>query len=234
MAVLLYSEIQDLALDRIQANTATDPPFTAAQIARHINDAYADVYEISGGGLVSATHNGIWEVLETNAYSTIVSISKRIAEVVRVYASDGLAATVGTEDASFTVLERVEQERIFYLNHNVSLAYSTPKLYSITRIDEVAETRIPRLRLDVWPINLNYKHPVDYIPQFSPIDSVTDTQPSCSDIESRDIALLAAARMAPLIGRAEFVPGIMLDVSERTRAALERKASALLDARQNR
>jgi hypothetical protein len=234
MAVLLYSEIRDRALDRIQANVATDPAFTSAEEARHINEAYADIYEISGGGIVSASHTTIWEVyVNLVTFSTKASISSRIGTVVHLYAAT--AAVDTAETALYPMLERVEQSRIKYLNRNSDLIYSTPQCYSITRIDETDETRIPRLRLDIFPNYVaGFFYPIDYIPQFTEIDSATNTQPSVSDIESRDIALLAAARMAPLIGASELVPSIVMDLSERTRAALDRKLKALMDASQDR
>lgn len=233
MAVLLFSEISDLALDRAQVNVSTDPAFTAAVIARHINDAYADIWEISGGGIISAGHSTIWETYDTSAYSTKASITARIGEIVRVYETTSSTAT-GSADVAVPLLQRVEQERILYLHHGPAPAYTSGKLYSITRIDEVDETRIPRFRLDVYPIIAGSFYPIDYIPQRTDIDAATNTQPSCNDIESRDIALLTAARLAPLAGRHDLVPSILMDVSERTRAALDRKVRSLMDAGANR
>ena len=233
MPVLLYTEISDLALDRAQVNVSTDPAFSAAVIARHINDAYADVWEISGGGILSATHTTIWEAYDTNAFSTKASITNRIGEIVRVYEATSNSVT-GHSDTTLPLLQRVEQERILYLHHGAAPSYSETKLYSVTRIDEVDETRIPRLRLDVYPIIASRFFPIDYIPQRTDIDSATNTQPSCTDLESRDIALLTAARLAPLAGRHDLVPSILMDVSERTRAALDRKIRSLMDASQDR
>jgi len=233
MAVLLYSEILDRWLDRIGANVATDAPFTAAEQARFINEAYADIYEISGGGILSATHTTIWEAYDTNAFSTKASLSPRIAKIVRVYEANASGVTGGS-DTAFRILEKVEQERVIYLQRMQNVSYTNTKCYSITRIDETDETRLPRLRLDVFPIIPSTFFPIDYVPQFTEIDASTNTQPSVSDIESRDIALLVAARTAPLIGNHHLVPGIVLDLSERTRAALDRKLSALLDASQDR
>ena len=234
MAVLLFTEISDLALDRVQVNVATDPAFTAAVIARAINDAYADVFEISGGGIISATHTTIWEVYDTTAYSTKASITNRIREVVRAYETEVNTVTGGAS-AAYRILERVEQERVLYLQRmGRVLNYATTKCYSITRINETDETRIPRLRLDVYPAGLTAFYPIDYIPQFTEIDAATNTQPSCTDLESRDIALLTAARLAPLAGRHDLVPSIMADVSERTARALEARFASLADARQDR
>lgn len=235
MAVLLYSEIQDIALDRAQANVTVDGPFAAAEIARHINEAWADIYEISGGGVISADHTTIWEAFDTLAFSTKASISSRIREVVRLYPTANAAHTGGAS-ANYKPIEKLTQERVLYLQRRGSLAAlygSAAKCFSITRIDETDETRIPRLRLDVFPLG-STSFATDYIPQFFAIDAVTNTQPSCTDLESRDIPLLAAMRMAPLNGRAELVPSIASDVSDRTKAALEAKFRALLDARQGK
>lgn len=73
--------------------------------------------------------------------------------------------------------------------------------------------------------------PTQYAAQFAPIDSATVTTPDVNDLESRDIALLAAARIAPLAGRAELVPSILADLSANTQAALARMIRAMLDAK---
>jgi hypothetical protein len=75
--------------------------------------------------------------------------------------------------------------------------------------------------------------PIEYVPQFTEIDSATVTTPDVNDLESRDIGLICAARIAPLVGRASLVPSILADVSSRTAAALDRKFRAMLDGKQD-
>jgi len=233
VAVLLYSEISDRALDRIQANVATDPPFTAAEIGRHINEAYADVFEISGGGVLQASHAAVWTVNVSGIGSFVNSVLHTISEIVTCCAAVAGSTTCGK--STDVPLDRVEFSKISALRAAAGLgSYLRTKVYSIRRLDSATPGDIPSIGLDVWPYVAADFFPVDYIPLFQTISAAGVTTPSVSDIESRDISLLAAARMAPLIGRAELVPSIIMDVSERTKKALDRKLSALLDARQDR
>ena len=49
MAVLTFANLQNLAFDRAQVNVTTDAPVSATEFARFVNEAYADVWAISGG-----------------------------------------------------------------------------------------------------------------------------------------------------------------------------------------
>lgn len=237
MAVLTYSQISDLALDRIQANVTTDAPFTSAQIARHINDAYADVFEIAGGQLTRAAHATVWVTDATlPASGFMTSTLTSIGEVIEVFASTTSGSTGDIMTNSDVTLDPVELEEILFMRQNQTAfgLYARPKIYSVTRNFTTTVADVNKIRIDVWPATTS---PVQYIPahykpQFTDIDSATVTTPSVNDLESRDIALLTAARLAPLAGRAEFVPGILADVSQRTQAALARKLEAMLHPRQ--
>jgi hypothetical protein len=88
-----------------------------------------------------------------------------------------------------------------------------------------------RLKMALWPPVASRFVPIMYLSQFVPL--VAAGTPDVNDLESRDIALLAAVRIAPLVGKAHLVPSIMADISDRTAKALERKLSALLEAKQN-
>jgi hypothetical protein len=235
MAVLLYSEISDLVLDRIQANVATDAPFTAAEILRHINEAYADVYQISGGGFKLVAASNIWSgggTASLAAQRALLPSIQTIDQIIQVWAS-----TVVTSDGAESgdvPLDRVDYATINRLHASSGLGtYATPKVYAIIRgVATDTTTNLPTLYW--WPSKAGFYFPASYVELFDPFDGGASDYPNVNDIESRDIALLAAARMAPLVGASEFVPAIMMDVSERTRAALDRKLQALMDARQDK
>jgi hypothetical protein len=112
-------------------------------------------------------------------------------------------------------------------------SYTKPKLYAVTRNYTTTVADVNKIRLDVWPGVTGIYLPIHYIPQFTAIDSATVTTPAVNDIESRDIGLLAASRMAQLMGRHELVPGILADISQRTAEGLERKMASLMHGRQD-
>ncbi len=236
MAVLTYSEIVDLALDRIQANVSTDAAFTATELVRHVNDAYADVWEMSGGSLKRVNSATAWATSPTSGTTGVsTSLLTDIGEIRDVFHSVTVGST-GDVTAGDDPLEPVDLSEIQFMRANQTLfgSYLVPKLYAVTRNFTVTVADVNKVQLDVWPAVTGIYLPVHYIPQFTALDAATVTTPSVNDIESRDIALLAASRMAPLTGRAELVPGILADISQRTAAALERKLSSLMNARQDK
>lgn len=238
MATLTLSALQTLALDRIQANVSTDLPFTTAEQIRFINDAYADVWEISGGALARATGSTVWATQPTSASTNGIFTSSltTIAEIREVFASTSSSST-GDVDAGDTLLNPVDLSEVLFMRANATHfgGYAKPKIYAVTRNHTTTPGDVNKLRLDIWPdIVADIYLPVHYVPQFTDLDASTVTTPAVNDIESRDIGLLAASRMAPLIGRAELVPSILADISERTRLGLARKLTAMLDAKADR
>lgn len=231
MAVLAYSALQNLFLDRAGANVTTDAPVSAAEIARFLNEAYADVWEISGGSIKSVASATAWTSAQT-ATGVVVGILTDINEVIRMWASTTSGSVgVSTDDNE---LDRVELSHVQWLRKSsLTGTYARPKVYALTRLATTTPASVGLLRLDYWPSVTGFYFPMEYQPQFTEIDSSTVTTPDVNDLESRDIGLLAAARLAPLIGRAELVPSILADVSERTAKALERKMAALLSADQD-
>jgi len=295
VAVLTYSEIQNLALDRAQANVTTDAPFSSAEIARFINDAYADVWEIAGGSVKLADSATAWASTAT-AVGTIQGALSDINEVLHIYAVSsaalqsiacttnstttvtssalfgsvtigmlvsgsgipaGAVVTAVASTSSLTIskaatsgttptlvftkivdaaeLDRVEYAQLLHYRGVQGYGtYANPKICSVERASTETATGVNLFRLDYWPGVTGFYFPISYIPQFTPIDSATITTPDVNDLESRDISLLTAARMCPLIGRAEFVPSILADVSSRTAATLERKMQALMSGDQDK
>jgi len=87
MAVLSQAQISDLALDRIQANVTTDPPFSATEIQRRTNEAYKLVWEISGGRIKYALHGSAWNTSGTVSTGAIYGLLTDVGEVLRVFAT---------------------------------------------------------------------------------------------------------------------------------------------------
>lgn len=235
MSVLTYSQIVALIFDRIQGGdpAGTDPPFTTTETARHVNDAYADIWEISGGAIKRVASATAWATSPTSGTSGInTSLLTDIGEIKEVFSSTTLAST-GDVAAGDKRLDPVDASEILWYRENQTHigSYNHPVMYSVTRNYTTTVADVNKLQLDVWPGVSGIYLPVHYVPQFAEIDSATVTTPAVNDIESRDIALLAASRMAPLIGRNELVPGILADLSQRTAEALERKISALMYGR---
>jgi hypothetical protein len=237
MATLTYTESNDLILDRLQANVATDPPFSPAEILRHYNEAYGDVWELSGGALTAVTGAATtWTPSPTTGTDgRLVGVLRDIKEVLHVGATLTAAGLVG--DPATIDLRPVDRSYIQWLRDNTTVGtYATPKMYAVTRIRASSDVaaNVGRYDLDVWPGIASYFFPMEYVRQFSPLAGVGTDVPDVNDLESRDIPLLAAMRMAPLSGRAELVTSIAADISERTQKALERKFSALISAGQDR
>lgn len=238
MAVLVFSEISQLVKDDLQIDVTTDPPFATAELARGINDAWAQVFELSGGRTKTANHAALWTTSPAVAGTqTMAGAITTIGEVLHVW----VGTTVGStgESSGDTELTKVDLSEIRWHRSNASSTvlgvYAESKLYAVSRLDTTTVADVNKVQLDVWPASAGTRYyPAHYIPQFSEIDSVTVTTPSCNDLESRDIAHLAAMAMAPRIDRADLVEAIALKVSEGTRLALDRKMSAMIDSRADR
>lgn len=232
MAVLVYSELKNLAFDRAQVNVTVDAPISDTEFARFINDAYSDIWPPSGGRLKTVASATAWTSAQT-ATGQVVGILTDVEDIRHVWAST-TSGSVGVSSGDYE-LDRVELSRIFALRADGSgyPTYLKPREYAISRKATTTPASVNLLQLDYWPSVTGYYLPIAYVPQFTPIDSATVTTPDVNDIESRDIALLAASRIAQAVGRAELVPGILADISTRTQTAIQRKLEALLDARQD-
>lgn len=77
--------------------------------------------------------------------------------------------------------------------------------------------------------------PIHYEPQFLPLtgSAAATEAPNVNDLESVDIGLMAAAEIAPTLGRAELVMSIVQDMSAIGQKIMMRKMSAVSDAMQN-
>ena len=230
MAVLTSTQINDLMLDRAQANVTTDAPISSTEALRFINDAFADVYEVSGGRIKSVQSSTAWTTAQS-ATGIVAGILTDIADVQALFWKSSDAVAVATD----VVMRRVELERILWLRgaQGHGTYNDKPKLYALSPMATDTAADVNKLQLDYFPAVTGFYFPIRYVRQFNPLSAIDTSVPDVNDLESRDIALLAAARIAPLIGRAELVPSILADVSARTAAALERKMMALQSGRQD-
>lgn len=230
MSRLVYSEISSEALDRAQANPTTNAAFTAAQIARLINDAYADVWEAEGGSMKRVASATAWTSaqLATGVVAGILTDTNDIISVFSSTTSGSTGYSTGDEE-----LDRVELEVIQACRSASGLGtYARPKMYAVSRMATVTPADVGKLQLDYFPNVTGFYLPTHYQANFTPIDSATVTTPDVSDLGSRDIMLLTAAKMAPLNQRPELVEGILRDISDRNAALRERKLKALVSADQ--
>lgn len=232
MPVLVQSEIQRLALTRVQGNVAVDPPFDATEIQDLINEAYSDIWRASGGGTTNTLSSVAWtSVPSAGGNGSFLGSLFDIEEILHLWAlvTDDNGGRPGDLE-----LDRVDHSRIMSLRSRSVGTYTTPKVYSVAKQKAANDAQVHRYRLEVFPAINGYHFPIQYIQQFTPLNGTTIVTPDVNDVESRDIALWTAAKMAPLCDRSEFLESIVMDISERTQLLLERKISALLEAAQDR
>lgn len=233
MATLTETEIIALIKDALVIDVSTDVPVDATTLRRAINDAYAMVWEISGGARKKVASATAWTSAQT-ATGVVQGLLTDINRIESLFAST-TAGSVG-ETAGDRELERAELSYLQYLRQSYgvgSVDYSVPKLYAVTRIQTVTPADVGKHQLDYWPGSTGFYFPVHYLPQFALLSDAVTT-PDVNDLESRDIGWIAAAKLAPGVGRAELAPGILMNVSDLTAKALDRKLTALLSGSQDR
>lgn len=241
MAVLTFSQIQTLVLDELVINVSTDVPITtgdSSEMSRAINDAYSMIFEEAGGTLTAATHATLWTPSPAvSGTATLAGALTSVGEIVQLW----VGSTVGSTGASSgdTLLEPTDISEIQWLRSNASSTvlgvYAESKKYAVTRASTTTPANVNKLTVELWPASAGTRYyPAHYIPQFTEIDSATVTTPDVNDIQSRDIAYLAAINLAPRISAENLIPGLRAKLSESTRLMLERKQSALLHARQDK
>lgn len=232
MATLTYSQLSTLFLNRVQANTPTDAPIDAATIAEHLNQAYAELWEMSGGAVKTVASATAWTSAQT-ATGVVTGILTDINEILSVWAST-TSGSVGVSSGD-NLLDKAELPFIQWLRKSfLTGTYDRPKCYAVTRLATTTPASVGLHRLDYWPSVTGYYLATEYVPQFTPIDSSTVTTPDLNDLESRDLALLAAMDAAPLIGRAELVPGIAASITSKNGLIALRKRQALLAGDQDK
>lgn len=233
MAVLTYAELAILAQERagVYVSSGVDSPVDATALARFLNDAYASVYELSGTRIKTVASATAWTTAQS-ATGVVAGILTDIADVIRVWAST-TSGSVG-QSTGDVELDRVELSYIHHLRQSSGYpTYLVPKCYAVSRKATTTAADVNKLQLDYWPSVTGFYLPTQYAAQFTPIDSVTVTTPDVNDLESRDIALLAAMRIAPLVGRHELVPAITADLSSVGQQIAARRERAMVDAKQD-
>lgn len=233
MASVTWADQKNNILDRLQANVANDPPFLPAELLRHGNEAYNDLWEMSGGSILSAAGGTLWSPGPTSTTSgKLTGILASVAEFVNVWATTSAASVGGI--VSDILLDRVERSRIQQLRATTVVGpYATPRLYSITRLNTATAADVDKHLLDVWPGVAGYYFPADYRPEFTALTGDTDVM-DLPETLKRDASLLIAMRLAPLCDRAFLVPSISLDLSQRTQDWLAKRAETLASATQDR
>lgn len=112
--------------------------------------------------------------------------------------------------------------------------YLAPKLYAKVRSDSNAvDANANLLRVELWPVVTGYYLPMEYMPQWKEIDSATVTTPALNDVEARFAGLWCAYGLAPLVGRADLVPGIAAKMQLRDKVMADRLLSSKVSAKQD-
>lgn len=233
MAVLLFSEIANLAKDCAQVNVSTDAPIDATVLARWINEAYGLVWSQSGGRFKTVASATAWTSAQT-ATGQVTGILTDVEDIRHVWAST-TSGSVGVS-ANDVELEKAELSEILYLRGSASAGFPTylvPKKYAVVRKATVTPASVNLLQLEYWPSVTGFYLPIQYVPQFTQIDSATVTTPDVNDLESYDIGYLTGAKIAVRFQRGDLVPAILADLSAGTQASIERKLTAFLDAKQD-
>lgn len=229
MSILTLADIRNLALDRVNANVATDAPVSTTELDRQINDAYSELWEVGGASVKQSTHATLWTPSPAVAGTiTLVGQVANFKEMLRVF----LSSTVGS--TGFTTgdieLERMEVSELMF-RRNTTALYGDTVAYAIEKWEPSAAADVGKINLHLWPPALGTQYyPAHYVRNYTTISGATDV-PDVTEGESRDIALMAAMKLAPLLGRSELVPGLIADISQKTRSALDSKFRALLEPR---
>lgn len=235
MATLTETEQTEVVFQRLQIATSspsTSDAFTAAQMRIALNESYADLWEIEGGGFTRSTGGTLWSVQPSSGtLGVFTGLLATIREIKNLFASTSSGST-GAPASGDTEIEPADIARIQFqrLNETRFGSYNRPVLYALTRNATITPADINKFQLDVWPGVTGIYLPAWYVKQFSPLTGGADTTMDLTDVGTRDAALLTAARLAPLVGRAEYVPGIVSDFSLRNGEVLALKLRAMISA----
>ena len=78
-----------------------------------------------------------------------------------------------------TELQKVEMSYITHLRSGSGYGnYAKPQVYALNRIATTTPGAVNLLQMDYWPGTTGYYFPMQYVPQFTPIDSATVTTPA--------------------------------------------------------
>ena len=132
--------LEQILLDDLQANTTTNPVFTAVSSAgdgrRALNDAYRIIWEKSGARLATAAHSTLWSTVVGSGTRRLTGILGSIAEVVQLWNTSTSSSTGG--DSGDVLMHPTDLEEIqFHRNYSSSTTgagtYGAPILYALNR-----------------------------------------------------------------------------------------------------
>jgi hypothetical protein len=226
----LYGDLTDLG-EILHVFATTQAPI-AVTLCTTTNNS-ADISHASAGFL-AAIVNG-WHIsgtgIPSNTYVDYKTSTGAITMTRQATATGSGNVTITFSPTESTrELEPASLARILQLRSSSGLGtYAAPALYAVRFAASPGSTDVMKAVLEYYPGTVGYYFPVHYKPQFVPMDS-TITTPDVNDIESRDIAHLAAFNLVNHAGRPDLAEGIAAKLSEGTRLGLERKERAMTAA----
>jgi len=213
-----------------QVFATTQAPVAVVSVTTTINSAAIS----SAAGFTSVIVGG-WHVsgtgIPSNTYVAAKTGDSNITLTSNATANGTVTLTFSPTESG-NELDRRDLSYIHWLRSNSVGAYTVPKIYALVMVASPGTTDVNKAILEYWPGSTGYYFPLHYVPQMVPMD-VTITTPDVNDLESADIAHLAALNFAALNGRAELAETCALKLSENTRLALDRKLASMVAGKQD-
>lgn len=241
MANITAADHETAFLDNLQINTSTDPPIATVASAGSVaasktypalNDAYASLWEISGGSVTKATSATLWTPdVTADTTGVLAGDLTTVSEILHLWSTTTSGST-GGGSGDLELDRRDLDEVLWWRNHNTGLGtYAEPQIYAVTMKATATAADVNKWQLDVAPGVSGRYFPAWYVPHFTALASATDV-PDLPDIFQRDLPILAAYNYADLVARPDFKPALFARFSEKTQLAVKRRESAMVDARQ--
>lgn len=231
-AGIIHSAIQDIneLLHVYATTTAPQAIVCATNSNTTVTSAVLFGSVVVGMGVTgTGIPTGAYVVAKASSSSLTISIAATTtAAPTLTFASLGNA----TADNELDKVELSELE--WFRKSSLTGTYTRPQMYAVSRISSAnVSGEVQLLQLNYWPSVTGFYFPIKYLPQFTPLTALSTEVPDVNDLESYDIAWLAAADLAPRIGRSDLVPGLLMKVSSGTAKALERKMAAMMSGDQD-
>jgi len=242
MANITAADHETAFLDALQINVTTDPPIATVASAGSValsktypflNDAYASLWDISGGSITKATSATLWTPdVTADATGVLAGDLTTVSEILHLWGTL-TAGSTGGGSGDIELDRRDLAEVLFWRNQNTGLGtYITPMIYSVHMKATATAADVNKWELNVAPGVTGYYFPAWYVPHFTALAATTDV-PDLPDIFQRDMPFLAAYNACDLIGRPDFKASLFSRFSEKTQLGIKRKESAMVDARQD-
>lgn len=228
MAVPILADLRTAVRDYTVTNVTVDPPISDAVALRTLNDAYADIWEATGSSATKAAHATLWTPSPPVAGNFIFAGAvANIKEVLRIFRSTTVGS-VGSTAADFE-LDRMELSEMNFRRRSADI-YPDPIAYALERSEPAAAADVGKLTLHIYPDigSTVYYLPAHYVKTKTDLSADADV-PDLTELLARDVALLAAVRLAPRVGRPELVGDLEKQFSERTREAFRGRDRAWLN-----